>query len=125
MILVDTSIWIDHLSRGDAHLAALLQDGEVLGHPWVLGELALGNLAHRDEVIGLMQNLPQAAVATDAELMFLIDNHRLFGLGIGYVDAQLLASTRLAGGARLWTRDKRLLGAVQKLEVAHDRSRNA
>lgn len=120
MILVDTSIWIDHLSRGDAHLADLLRGGEVLGHPWVRGELSLGNLAHRDEVLGLIQNLPQAVVATDAEMMILIDRQQLFGLGIGYVDAQLLAATRLSDGARLWTRDKRLRAAALQLELTHD-----
>lgn len=96
----------------------------VLSHPWVRGELALGNLAHRDEILGLMHNLPQAPVATDVEVMPLIDHQQLFGLGIGYVDAQLLASTRLAGDARLWTRDKRLRVAALQLEIAHDDSRN-
>lgn len=120
MILVDTSVWIDHLRAGDAQLAAHLRDGEVLGHPWVIGELALGNLAHRDEVLTLLHNLPKATVATAAEVMTLIDRHRLSGLGIGYVDAHLLASTKLGADARLWTRDKRLRATAAQLEVAHD-----
>lgn len=117
MILVDTSIWIDHLRSGDPRLVALLQNGNVLGHPWVVGELALGSLSHRDEVLSLLRNLPQATVATDAEVLALIDRERLFGLGIGYVDAHLLASTRLSGGARLWTRDNRLRATAAQLEV--------
>lgn len=117
MILVDTSIWIDHLRSGDAQLVTLLQSDQVLGHPWVTGELALGNLARRDEVLGLLHNLPQATVATDLEVMTLIDHHRLFGLGIGYVDAHLLASAKLSAGAKLWTRDKRLHATAVQLEL--------
>ena len=87
MILVDTSVWIDHLRTGDPELVALLQAGHVLAHPWVTGELALSNLVRRDEILGLLQHLPQAKAATDPEVLTLIDNHQLFGLGIGYVDA--------------------------------------
>ncbi len=108
MILVDTSVWIDHLRRGDPELTSLLQDGQVLAHPWVIGELALGHLSHRSEILGLLRNLPQAKSATDVEVLTLIDNQQLFGLGIGYVDAHLLAATMLTTDARLWTRDKRL-----------------
>ena len=108
MILVDTSVWIDHLRGGDPELASLLQDAQVLAHPWVIGELALGHLSKRSEVLGLLRNLPQAKSATDIEVLTLIDDHQLFGLGIGYVDAHLLAATMLTTDARLWTRDKRL-----------------
>ncbi|HET6625453.1 MAG TPA: type II toxin-antitoxin system VapC family toxin [Nocardioidaceae bacterium] len=108
MILVDTSIWIDHLRAGDPELVGLLQDGHVLAHPWVIGELALGHLSRRGEILGLLHNLPQATVATDLEVLTLIENQHLFGLGIGYVDAHLLAATLLTPDARLWTRDKRL-----------------
>ncbi len=107
MILVDTSVWIDYLRAGDSELAGLLQDGQVLVHPWVIGELALDHLPRRSEILGLLDNLPQATVATDVEVRTLIDN-QLFGLGLGYVDAHLLAATMLTAGARLWTRDKRL-----------------
>lgn len=114
MILVDTSIWVDHLRSGDLELGRLLQDGRVLAHPWVTGELALGHLSQRDEILGLLHNLPQANVATDVEVLTLIGNRRLSGLGIGYVDAHLLAATLLTTDARLWTRDKRLAAvAVQ------------
>ena len=114
MILVDTSIWIDHLRTGDPGLGELLRDGQVLAHPWVTGELALGHLSRRSEILGLLHNLPQATVATDDEVLTLIDKRQLFGLGIGYVDAHLLAATTLTTAARLWTRDKRLAAvAVQ------------
>ena len=114
MILVDTSIWIDHLRTGDPELGELLRDGQVLAHPWVTGELALGHLSRRSEILGLLQNLPQATVATDDEVLTFIDKRHLFGLGIGYVDAHLLAATKLTTAARLWTRDKRLAAvAVQ------------
>lgn len=108
MILVDTSIWIDHLRTGDPELVELLQVGHVLAHPWVTGELALGRIARRSEILGLLHNLPQATAATDVEVLTLIESQHLFGLGIGYVDAHLLAATLLTPGARLWTRDKRL-----------------
>ena len=114
MILVDTSIWVDHLRAGDPELGELLRDGQVLAHPWVTGELALGHLSRRSEILGLLHNLPQATVATDDEVLTLIDKRQLFGLGIGYVDAHLLAATTLTTAARLWTRDKRLAAvAVQ------------
>ncbi len=114
MILVDTSIWIDHLRTGDRELGELLRDGQVLAHPWVTGELALGHLSRRSEILGLLHNLPQATVATDDEVLTLIDKRQLFGLGIGYVDAHLWAATTLTTAARLWTRDKRLAAvAVQ------------
>lgn len=117
MILVDTSVWIDHLRTGDPELVALLQEGHVLAHPWVTGELALGNLSHRSEILGLLNHLPQAEAATDQEVLTMIDNHQLFGLGIGYVDVHLLAATMLTIGARMWTRDKRLAAVVDQLEL--------
>lgn len=107
MILVDTSVWIDHLRSGDRSLAELLQNGDVLGHPAVAGEIALGQLARRREILGLLANLPQATTATDGEVMTLIGERQLFGRGIGYLDAHLLAATLLTVGTDLWTRDKR------------------
>lgn len=120
MILVDTSVWIDHLRTGHAVLARLLVSGLVLTHPWVVGELALGNLSRRHEIVRLLHDLPQATVATDDEVMALIDRHRLYGLGIGYVDAQLLASTRLTADAALWSADRRLAAAAGRLRCAVD-----
>jgi len=118
VILVDTSIWIDHLRVGDPKLGALLQDGHVLTHPCVIGELALGQLSHRSEILGLLRNLQQAHTATDDELLHLVENRHLFGLGIGYVDAHLLAATLLTAGARLWTRDKRLAAVAVQLRLS-------
>lgn len=117
MILVDTSIWIDHLRSGDASLSVALDRSEVLMHPAVLGEIALGNLAQRDEVLTLMSGLPQAVVADDAEVLGLIASAALHGRGIGYVDACLLAATRLTADARLWTRDRRLARAAADLGI--------
>jgi predicted nucleic acid-binding protein len=120
LILVDTSVWVDHLRRGDATLAALLDGGRVLTHPFVVGELALGNLQHRARVVHDLRRLPKAAVATDPEVLTFIEEEELFGLGIGYVDAHLLAAARLSPGASLWTRDKRLRAAGERLSVSVD-----
>ncbi len=117
MILVDTSIWLDHLRSGDATLARLLGNGAVLAHPWVTGELALGNLSRRSELIDLLRGLPHATVADDDEVLMLIESEGLAGAGIGYVDAQLLAATRLTPDATLWTRDQRLAAAAGRLEL--------
>jgi predicted nucleic acid-binding protein len=118
VIVVDTSVWIDHLRSGNATLAQLLEGGRVLGHPWVIGELALGRLSQRREILGLLNSLPQAVVATTDEVLTLVERHELYGLGIGYVDAQLLAATRLSADAKLWTTDKRLAAAGERLGCA-------
>lgn len=118
MILVDTSIWIDHLRASDEQLARLLETGQVLAHPFVIGELALGNLRNRDAVLGALQDMPQAAVATEPEVLRFIGEKGLFGLGIGYIDAHLLAAVLLTPGSLLWTRDKRLLAASTQLGIA-------
>lgn len=117
MILVDTSVWVDHLRSGDRLLARLLDDSRVLSHPWVIGELALGGLRNRREVLDLLQDLPSASPATPAETLLLIEDSMLAGRGIGYVDVQLLAATRLTPDARLWTRDRRLAAAASDLGV--------
>ena len=108
MILVDTSVWVDHLRARDDVLASLLEAGSVVVHPFVTGELALGHLKRRDAVLQTLQDLPQARVATHDEVLHFIGQNRLFGLGIGYVDAHLLAAARLNPGVSLWTRDRRL-----------------
>ena len=118
MILVDTSVWIDHLRTTDQGLAHLLSEGKVLVHPFVVGELALGNLVNRDAILNALRGLPQAQVATDQEVQHLIAAERLFGSGIGYIDAHLLASVRLTAGASLWTRDKRLSAASAELGLS-------
>lgn len=108
MILVDTSVWIDHLRSGDDRLTTLLNNNQVLMHPFVLGELACGNLRQRADVLSLLKHLPQATVASDQEVLFYIEQHELMGCGIGYVDAHLMAAVALDDRALLWTRDKRL-----------------
>ena len=120
MILVDTSVWVDHLRRGGPELVALLDRGSVLVHPWVVGELALGDLRDRDEVLSLLGGLPQATMATDDEVLALIEQESLHGTGIGYVDAQLLAAARLTPGAALWTRDRSLAQAATRLGSGFD-----
>jgi predicted nucleic acid-binding protein len=118
VILVDTSVWVDHLRSSDAGLAKLLQNGQVLVHPFVIGELALGHLKKRAMILTDLRRLPQAVLAHDAEVLHFIDNHTLYGLGIGYVDAHLLASVRLTADGTLWTRDKRLHGIAKQLGLA-------
>lgn len=118
MILVDTSIWIDHLRRGDPSLVTALEFGRVLIHPFVVGELACGTLNRRAEILTLLRELPPAPVATDDEALEFIERRGLMGRGIGYVDVHLLASVALAGDARLWTRDKRLAAVASELALA-------
>jgi predicted nucleic acid-binding protein len=108
VILVDTSVWVDYFRRGEPHLLDALNNGLVLMHPFVLGELACGNLKRRTEVLSLMSELPLAAIATEDEALEFIDRRRLMGRGIGYIDVHLLASVVLTATATLWTRDKRL-----------------
>jgi predicted nucleic acid-binding protein len=118
VILVDTSIWVDHLRAGDERLAALLDGGEVLVHPFVIGELALGNLRQRDAFLRDLLRLPQADIASDDEVLRLIDREKLFGRGIGYIDAHLLAAARLTVHTKLWTRDRTLNAVAAQLNLA-------
>lgn len=117
MILADTTIWVDHLARGDDDLALLLDGEAVLGHPFVTAEIALGSLSDPAGTIALLDSLPQSQTALHDELMELIGSERLGGAGIGFVDAHLLAACRLSGSA-LWTRDKRLRAQAQRLGLA-------
>ena len=119
MILVDTSVWVDYLRRADAHLAALLERGQVLMHPFVIGEIACGSLRDREATLELLRQLPAASVAEPDEALGFIELRGLHGKGIGYVDLHLLASTALNAGAMLWTRDKRLRDAAEALGCAH------
>lgn len=118
MILADTSVWVDHLRQGDGTLAGLLEAGQVVTHPFVIGEIALGTLRRRQLVVESLQDIPAASVATDAEVLRFIDAHVLSGCGIGYIDAHLLAATRLTADTQLWTRDRRLLHAAERLGLA-------
>jgi predicted nucleic acid-binding protein len=107
MVLVDTSVWIDHLRRGDPLLRRLLDEAQVLAHPFVIGELACGNLKDRARILSLLRQLPSAPTATHEEALRSIDAWNLHAKGLSWIDIHLLASTALAK-ARLWTRDKRL-----------------
>jgi hypothetical protein len=117
VILVDTSVWVDHLRAHDAALAGLLEAGGVLAHGFVIGELALGDLRRRDEILALLGDLPAAATAADDEVLGFIARHRLMGTGIGYIDAHLLTSAALTPAARLWTRDRRLATVARRLDL--------
>ena len=120
MILVDTSVWIDHLRSGEPLLVAVLESGGVMMHPFVLGELACGNLANRSQVLELLGALPASPTATDPEALEFIERRTLMGRGIGYVDVHLLASTALSGDGYLWTRDRRLATVATELDLAFD-----
>jgi predicted nucleic acid-binding protein len=118
LILVDTSVWIDHLRAGDDLLAKLLDTGRVLMHPFVIGELALGKMRQREVILAALSDLPRAEVATDAEVLGFVNRQALFGRGVGYVDVHLLASVRLTAGSQLWTRGNRLCGVAEELGLA-------
>lgn len=118
MILADTSVWIDHLRAGDQQLASLLDQSSILVHPFVIGELACGRLHDRSLVLDLLGQLPCANVATDSEVLGFIERHSLDGCGIGYVDANLLASVALSAPATLWTRDRRLARVARNLDLS-------
>ena len=117
MILVDTSVWVDHLRAGEQGLEELLQYDRVLTHPFVIGELACGNLQNRKTVLTLSHELPREQIAADEEVLFFIERHPLYGLSIGYIDAHLLCSC-LISGFTLWTRDKPLHQLAQALHCA-------
>jgi predicted nucleic acid-binding protein len=121
MILVDTSVWIDHLRRADAELIVSLEGTMVVVHPLVIGELACGNLKNRATILDLLRRLPSAIEATHDEVLTFIERHglMLMGRGIGYIDALLLASTALGGDTRLWTRDRRLGRVARSLDLSY------
>ncbi len=118
MVIVDTSIWVDHLREGNLHLEKLLLNGEVVCHPFIIGELACGNIKNRSELLSLIQTLPMAPTVTLDELLYFIERNKLMGIGIGFVDAHLLASAMLSVRS-LWTSDKRLKSVAIELKVAY------
>ena len=118
MILVDTSIWVDHLRHTDAHLAVLLNQTMISIHPFVVGELACGNLRQRDQILGLLKALPQATMATNNEVFEFIERFQLMGQGVGFIDSHLLASAKL-DASPLWTGDKRLARLAQNLGIGY------
>ena len=116
MILADTSVWIEHLRKGSARLRSLLNNDEVLCHPSVVGELACGTLRNRQEILSTMRALPEARVAEQEEVLRFLEAHGLYGRGLGWVDAHLLASTLLTG-CTLWTLDKPLRSVAAALRL--------
>ena len=121
MIILDTSVWIDHTRENNDHLFELFEEGEILVHPFMIGEVALGSLRDHDKIIASLLEMPSSRVASDTEVLSLIRNRFLAGSGIGYVDAHLLASTRLTPETLLWTRDKRLRRVAEAMGVAYAR----
>ena len=118
MILLDTSVWADHLRRREDRVFALLDEGQVVMHPFVLGELALGHLAPREDIVADLHALPTIHIAEPEEVLLLIERQELIGVGISYIDVHLLAAAASTEGCLLWTRDKRLGRAATRLGVA-------
>lgn len=114
MVLVDTSVWVEHFRSGTIGLASSLDDGQIVCHPFIVGELACGNLKNRSQILSLLFTLPSAQVADDEEVMRFIEANRLMGKGLGYIDIHLLASAVLTN-VPLWTLDKRLSKAAAAL----------
>ena len=117
-VLVDTSIWIDHLREKDEQLISLLKQNQVLMHPMIRGELACGCLHNRNQLLSLLKNLPQVPEATHDEALYCLEKHELMGKGIGFIDLHLLASSFLAKDTFLWTRDRRLHKLALLLKVS-------
>jgi hypothetical protein len=123
VILVDTSVWVEHLRLGSTALARELEAGQVLTHPFVIGELACSTLRNRREVLGLLARLPSAPTATNMEALDFLEERGLMGRGVGFIDVHLLASAMLAAPARLWTSDRRLAAIASELNVGHELAR--
>jgi predicted nucleic acid-binding protein len=118
MLLVDTSVWISHFREGNTELANLLNNGEVVCHPFVVGELACGNLKNRSQILSLLQSLPMSIKAEHEEVLGLIERSQLMGKGLGYVDIHLIASAVLTG-ISIWTHDKKLEQVANALLISH------
>jgi len=119
MILADTSVWVHHFRHGNAQLRQALLDGQILTHPFVIGEIACGNLHSRSKVLDDLQRLPSVLFAEHQEVLSFLEQHRLFGKGITWIDAHLLASVLLSA-CKLWTLDSRLSLAARRLQISHD-----
>ncbi len=118
MVLVDTAVWILHFRHGDPQLKDLLMNGQVVCHPFIVGELACGNLQNREEILTLLRSLPMAITADHDEILRFIEMHRLMGKDLGYVDVHLLASVLLSG-IEFWTKDRNLEKAARKLYISY------
>ncbi len=116
MVLVDTSVWVSHLRNGDEGLEKLLNDGQVVCHPFIVGELACGNLKNRDVILMYLQSLPMAILAEDGEVLKFIENHQLMGKELGYIDVHLIAAAVLTD-APLWTFDKTLDKITKRIGI--------
>ena len=119
MVLVDTSVWVGHLRQGKPHLERLLNDGEVVCHPFVVGELACGNIRNRTEILSLIKILPLVTEATNEEVLQFIEQNHLMGKGLGYIDVHLCASAVLTG-VPMWTYDRRLNEAIEELGIRYE-----
>ncbi|MFC2163831.1 type II toxin-antitoxin system VapC family toxin [Acidobacteriota bacterium] len=117
MVLVDTSIWVSHFRDKNLQLEDLLTKGQIVCHPYVIGELACGNLKNRNKILWLLRELPMAAHASQEEILIFIEDHQLMGLGLGYIDVHLLASALLST-VPLWTKDRRLKVAADQLHIS-------
>lgn len=118
MILVDTSVWISHFRESNAELVDFLNTGEVACHPYIVGELACGNLKNRTTILSLLESLPMTVAAEHEEVLALIESNRLMGKGLGYMDVHLIASALLTG-VPIWTLDKKLQQVADVLHLKH------
>jgi predicted nucleic acid-binding protein len=118
MILVDTSVWVNHLRESDPHLSSLLVQNRVLVHPWIVGEIACGSFAQRLMVVELLRSLPQLTTAGDEEVLFFLERHLVFGKGIGYIDAHLLTAAMI-DNCKIWTTDKRMALIATRLNICY------
>ena len=118
MVLVDTSVWVNHFRRGEHHLAKLLMDAEVACHSFIIGELACGNIGNRAEILDLLRSLPLAPAINLDEYLYFVERNQLYRIGIGFVDVHLLASAKLAG-VPLWTNDRKLQHAATSLDLCY------
>lgn len=116
-VLVDTSVWVDHFRRGNSALSEMLENARVWTHPFVIGELACGQLSRREEVLELLASLPRAPLVGHLDVLDFVEDQRLMGRGIGWIDAHLLASA-LHADLRLWTQDRRLSAVARDLGIS-------
>lgn len=116
MVLVDTSVWIDHFFKSNLRLTGLLKEGYVFIHPFITGELACGNIKNRNEILKLLHSLPQIKISNHNEILYFIEKNKLYGKGLGYIDIHLLASCKL-DNAKLYTHDKKLIHVAKNLHI--------
>jgi predicted nucleic acid-binding protein len=118
MVLIDTSVWIDHLRNGDSGVSTLLETGDAVCHPFIVGEIACGNLTSRREILHRLSLLRTATLVRHSEVLAFIEAHRISGLGLGFIDMHLLASANL-DGLKVWSRDKAMRKAAENLKISY------